>query len=510
MDFLPVFMRVKDRPVAVVGGGIMAARKAELALAAGAKVTVFAKDLSPSLARRRDAGELRHEAREPAAADFAAVVLVLAGDEDQAINERAHALAMAKGVPVNVVDRPELCTFILPAVVDRSPLLVAVSSGGAVPLLTRMLKARLEALVPGAYGRLARFAAAYRDRVKQGIPIAAARRRFWERIVAGPVAEQLFAGQNEAAHDLMEKTLAEAEKGGVDDRGEVYLVGCGPGDPDLVTFRALRLMQQADVVLYDRLVSDPILNLVRRDAERVFVGKQPGDHVVPQEEISRLLVRLAQEGKRVLRLKGGDPFIFGRGGEEIEMLAEHGVPFQVVPGITAATGCATYAGIPLTHRDHAQACVFVTGHSKNGVLDIDWETLLRPHQTVVVYMGMNAIALLTDGMRAKGADPKLPIAVVENGTRENQRVVVGTLVDIEAKAKAERIGGPALLIIGTVVSLRGKFDWFAAADRARADSAYRPDAVFAVDPLPGVAAGGGKTGDNDDDADAESRAPADV
>jgi uroporphyrin-III C-methyltransferase/precorrin-2 dehydrogenase/sirohydrochlorin ferrochelatase len=309
---------------------------------------------------------------------------------------------------------------------------------------------------------LAEFAGSYRDRIKKSIPNGTRRRRFWETMIAGPVAEHIFSGQIEQAQSLMENLLDEAARDSDKQPiGEVYLVGTGPGDPDLLTFRALRLMQQADVVLYDRLIGEGILNLVRRDAQRIYVGKLPKNHTVPQEEIGKMLIRLAQEGKRVLRLKGGDPFVFGRGGEEIETLSEHGITFQVIPGVTAATGCAAYAGIPLTHRDHAQACIFVTGHEKDGALNLNWSSLIQPRQTVVVYMGLSSLEAITKGFIMHGADPETPAAIIENGTRESQRVESGTLASLPDKTAEARISSPALIIVGSVVTLRDKLSWFA-------------------------------------------------
>jgi uroporphyrin-III C-methyltransferase/precorrin-2 dehydrogenase/sirohydrochlorin ferrochelatase len=322
-------------------------------------------------------------------------------------------------------------------------------------------------LLPAAYGRLTEFAGARRARVKEVLSDPTRRRRFWERVVLGPVAERIFAGEEAAAAQLMDEALAQAEAGNeAAPRGEVYLVGAGPGDPDLLTFRALRLMQQADVVLYDRLIGEGVLKLVRRDAERRYVGKMARDHTLPQEDITQLLVRLAREGKRVLRLKGGDPFLFGRGGEEIEALAAEGIPFQVVPGITAATGCAAYAGIPLTHRDHAQACIFVTGHGKDGPPDLNWQALVQPNQTVAIYMGLAALAEIAQGFIEHGADPATPAAVVENGTRPGQRVVIATLATLAEAAEKAGLRGPALIIVGSVVTLRGQLSWFEGAGEA--------------------------------------------
>jgi uroporphyrin-III C-methyltransferase/precorrin-2 dehydrogenase/sirohydrochlorin ferrochelatase len=462
MDHLPIFLNVKGTRSLVVGGGFLAARKADLLLRAGCKLTVLAPELGEELAHLAETNDFEHKKGELTAEDLADCKVVFGCSHDNAINQQLCGLAAAAGILVNVSDKPESCDFIMPAVLDRSPLLVAIASGGTSPLLTRMLKARFETTIPAAYGRLAEFAGSYRDKIKETIPNGTRRRRFWEAMIDGPVAEHVYSGQLEQAESLMVSLLDEATTDG--DKppiGEVYLVGAGPGDPDLLTFRALRLMQQADIVLYDRLIGEGILNLVRRDARRIYVGKSPKDHTVPQEEIGKMLIRLAQEGWRVLRLKGGDPFVFGRGGEEIEALSESGVTFQVIPGVTAAVGCAAYAGIPLTHRDHAQACVFVTGHGKNGELDLNWNTLIQPRQTVVVYMGLSSLPLITGGFVTNGADPETPAAVVENGTREGQRVITGTLASLPGKTAKAKIESPALIIVGSVVTLRDKLSWFA-------------------------------------------------
>ncbi len=445
----------------LVGGGKVAARKADLLIRAGCELTVVAPTLNDCMARLVQEHGIEHKTGDLSADDLDGCVLAFGACSDSATNRKLHDLGAAAGIPVNVADNPELCDFIMPAVVDRSPLLIAIASSGAAPLLTRMLKARFETTVPAAYGRLAEFAGRYRQRVKDSIPDTTRRRRFWETMIAGPIAEQLFSGQEERAAAQMDKLLEEAATDGDQlPHGEVYLVGTGPGDPDLLTFRALRLMQQADVVLYDRLIGDGILNLVRRDAERIYVGKMPKEHTLPQEEISRLLIRLAQEGKRVLRLKGGDPFVFGRGGEEIETLSENGIAFQVIPGVTAANGCAAYAGIPLTHRDHAQACIVVTGHEKNGELHLNWNSLIQPHQTVVIYMGLTSLATIVRGFLDHGADPAKPAAVIENGTRTGQRVITGTLETLPDKSAAAGVKSPALIIVGSVVTLQDKLSWF--------------------------------------------------
>ncbi len=462
MDHLPIFLNINERHAVVVGGGTVAGRKADLLVRAGCHLTVIAPTLNDDLARLVRKNGITHKTGELIADDLCGCTIAFGASADRAVNRALHGLATAAGIPVNIADDPELCDFIMPAVVDRSPLLVAISSGGTAPLLTRMLKARFETTIPAAYGRLAEFAGRYRQRVKDSIPNITRRRRFWETMIGGPVAEHLFSGQQEPAAVLMDKSLQEAATDG--DRspdGEVYLVGTGPGDPDLLTFRALRLMQQADVVLYDRLIGDGILNLVRRDARRIYVGKLPKEHVVAQEEISNLLISLAREGHRVLRLKGGDPFVFGRGGEEIAQLAENGIPFQVIPGVTAANGCAAYAGIPLTHRDHAQGCVMVTGHEKDGKLDLNWSSLIQPRQTVVVYMGLTSLGVITDGFLSHGADPDTPAAVIENGTRTGQRVITGTLESLLEQSSAAEIKSPALIIVGSVVTLRDQLAWFA-------------------------------------------------
>jgi uroporphyrin-III C-methyltransferase/precorrin-2 dehydrogenase/sirohydrochlorin ferrochelatase len=462
LDHLPIFFNVKGQRALVVGDGTLAARKADLLVRAGCDLTVIAPTPNKDLARLLQEQQITHKTDDLDADDLEDCVIAFGAASDTAVNRKLHDLATAAGIPVNISDDPELCDFIMPALVDRSPVLIAIGSGGTSPLLTRMLKARFETTIPAAYGRVAEFAGQYRQRVKDSIPNMTRRRRFWETMIAGPVAEHLFSGQEESAAALMDKLLGEAATdGGSPPRGEVYLVGTGPGDPDLLTFRALRLMQQADVVLYDRLIGDGILNLVRRDASRIYVGKMKEEHTVAQEEISELLVRLAKEGKRVLRLKGGDPFVFGRGGEEIATLAENGVAFQVIPGVTAANGCSTYAGIPLTHRDHAQGYIVVTGHEKDGELNLNWDSLIQPRQTVVIYMGLTSLGSITEGFLKHGADPATPAAVIENGTREGQRVITGTLESLQEKSAAAEIKSPALIIVGSVVNLRDKLSWFA-------------------------------------------------
>ncbi len=468
MDHLPIYFDVKGRKVIVTGGGTLAARRADLALRAGARVAVFAQRLEDDFRDLAGNERLTHIAGEVTPAAFEDCVLAYGATEDEASDKKLHDLAKRARVPVNVADTVKFCDFIMPAILDRSPLVISISSGGAAPILVRILRARLETMFPARFGQLAGFAGRFRETVMKRLSDGVRRRRFWEEVLDGPVADMFLAGDESGAQADMELALDDAvNQARHEPAGEVYLVGAGPGDPDLLTFRALRLMQRADVVVYDRLIGDRILNLVRRDAERIYVGKLPRDHTLPQEEISQLLVRLAREGKRVLRLKGGDPFIFGRGGEEIETLASEGISFQVVPGITAASGCAAYAGIPLTHRDHAQTCIFVTGHGKDGMLDLDWATLLQPRQTVAVYMGLSQIGALSEEFIARGADPAMPAAIIDKGTRDGQKVVTGTLETLRRKAAAAGLSGPALIVIGTVVTLHDKLAWFNAKRREK-------------------------------------------
>ena len=460
MEYFPIFLDLRDQPVLIVGGGALAARRCAAVTEAGGRVRVVADVLSEGF---EDCRDFEHLARDFTPDDIDGARLVFVATDDEALNERVSSLARARGLPVNVADRQSLCSFIMPSIVNRSPVVVAVSSGGAAPVLSRLLRAKLETRIPSRFGQLAAFTGSWRQRIKQAIPDAARRRRFWERVTDGPVGEYVLAGQTDDARRLLEKILA-AERGvaAEPNLGEVYLVGAGPGDPDLLTFRALRLMQQADVVLHDRLVPDAILDLVRRDAERVFVGKRRGEHALAQEAISQLLVDPARQGTRAVRPTGREPCTFGGGGEEIEDLAGHGIPFQVVPGVTAANGCAAYAGIPLTHRDHAQSCIFVTGHTKDGKLNLNWRALVQPNQTVVVYMGLGAVAEIIEQLVAHGADAETPAAVVDNGTRDSQQVIDGTLSNLAARVSEAKLEGPAILIVGGVVTLCDKLSWFAA------------------------------------------------
>jgi uroporphyrin-III C-methyltransferase/precorrin-2 dehydrogenase/sirohydrochlorin ferrochelatase len=458
MDLLPIFLDIKNKTCLVVGGGDIAVRKATSLLRAGAALRVVSPDLAAPLRQRADAGDFEYLPRAFEDGDLEGMRLVIAATDDRDVNRRVAELADERDIPVNVVDQPQECSFILPSVIDRSPVVVAVSTTKASPVLARLLRTRLEAMIPAGYGRLAELCARYRDAVKARFSDQADRRRFWDRVLQGGVAERVFSGHMDEVDAVMRRELSETSPSG--GMGEVYLVGAGPGDPDLITFRALRLMQQADVVVYDRLVAKPILDMVRRDARRVYVGKERNNHAMRQEEINRLLADLAKEGHRVLRLKGGDPFIFGRGGEEIDTLAAEGVPFQVVPGITAASGCATYTGIPLTHRDCAQSVTFVTGHLKDGTMNLNWEQLAQPNQTVVFYMGLVGLSIIVEQLSAHHVPPEMPIALVQQGTTHQQKVYTGTLATILDLVERDRPKPPTLIIVGEVVKLREKLSWF--------------------------------------------------
>lgn len=457
MDVLPIALKLRGQRCLLVGGGGIAQRKARLLLGAGAVVDVLSPEILPELlADMTHSGGQHHAHLYPHAIDFKQYRLVIAATDDAAVNAQVFADCEAVGVLVNSVDDPPHCRFIVPAIIDRSPLLVSISTNGNAPVLARQLRTKLEALIPAYYGELAKFSGDWRQQVKAAIAVPDTRRIFWEDLYASDIGEKILNGQREVADQLMPAALHNWQA----PKGEVYLVGAGPGDPDLLTFKALRLMQQADVVVYDRLVSAPIMNLVRRDAERIYVGKARSDHAVPQEGINALLVRLAQDGKRVCRLKGGDPFIFGRGGEEIEELVAAGVPFQVVPGITAAAGCGAYAGIPLTHRDYAQSVRFLTGHLKEGSPELPWHELIYEHQTLVLYMGLVGLERITAQLIAHGLRPDMPVALISKGTTPEQTVLVGTVADIAQKVEGSGIAAPTITIIGEVVRLRDKLKWF--------------------------------------------------
>ena len=457
MQYLPVCLQLRDAPVVLVGAGTVATRKARLLLRAGANLNVVAPEITPELQQLLAEYGGNWQASEYRESDLHGRRLVVAATPDRQVNEQVHADATALNLPVNVVDSPDLCTFIFPSIVDRDPLIIAISSSGKSPVLARQLRRKIEAMVPAAYGRLAEFAGRFRDRVKAAIPEETPRRLFWEQVMEGTVAEQVMGGRESRAEELLDVLLGHSDGYYT---GEVYLIGAGPGDPDLMTFKAVRLLQSADVVLYDRLVSDGILEMSRRDAERIYVGKRRDDHAVPQDQINQLLVDLAKQGKRVVRLKGGDPFIFGRGGEEIELLARHRVPFQVVPGITAASGAACYSGIPLTHRDHAQSVRFVTGHLKDGSSNLDWASFQSETETLVFYMGLVGLPQICGRLQEYGRSPDTPIALIERATSKEQRVITGTLATMVEIVEREQPRAPTLIIVGSVVELHDQLSWF--------------------------------------------------
>lgn len=459
MEFLPISWRLQGKQALLIGGGEVALRKGRLLHRAGSAITVVAPEVCDELRQIAvdSHGAVLKKAFE--VADLDGKSLVICATDDSALNARAAELAGSKGLPVNVVDNPSLGDFIFPAIVDRSPVLISISSSGASPVLARKLRSQLESSLPARWGRLADLMARFRQPLKDKLDNVGARRLFWEQTLDGPLVEKVLAGKDSEAEAMLEAAIEAADAEQLS-RGEVYLVGAGPGDPDLLTFRALRLLQKADVVLYDRLVGKGIVDLARRDAEMVYVGKARDKHALPQDNINELLVHYAKQGKKVCRLKGGDPFIFGRGGEEIDLIVQEGIDFQVVPGITAASGCAAYGGIPLTHRDHAQSVRFVTGHRKDGTVTLDWEHLVSESETVVFYMGLVGLRQICDQLMAHGRKGDTPIALISRGTTNLQEVITGTLDNLPDQVEGREIHAPTLIIVGSVVSLHPKFGWF--------------------------------------------------
>ncbi len=460
MQQFPLFIQLENRSVLVVGGGTVAARKSRAIVAAGATVHVVAPQLCPALQRMLDNNQITHAQRGYRTSDAQNVWLCIAATDEPSVNAQVAQDAKASNTLVNVADDAQLGDVSFASVVNRDPLQIAISTGGHSPILARLIHARIAAFIPASYGALAKLAGDYRQRIKEHFNTLNERRRFWESVLTGPIAQRLLRGDEDGARKALELSLIDKTARKPTETGEVYLVGAGPGDPDLLTFRALRLMHQADVVLHDRLVSDEVLSLCPSDAEYIYVGKRRANHAMQQTTINDTLVQLASSGKRVLRLKGGDPFIFGRGGEEIETLADAGIRFEVVPGITAASGCASYAGIPLTHRDHAQACVFVTGHLKEGSLELNWPHLVQPNQTLVCYMGLVALAELCEKLINHGLPSQTPAALVERGTTQHQRVLSGTVETLPEIVSNTAVKAPTLIIIGSVVSLREQLQWF--------------------------------------------------
>jgi uroporphyrin-III C-methyltransferase / precorrin-2 dehydrogenase / sirohydrochlorin ferrochelatase len=455
MRYYPAFMDLSGRPALLIGGGEPAARKLRLLRKARAQVTVVAPYVTPDIARMAEAGgiTLHHRAFQPGDLDGQSLVIGATGVPQ--VDAEVSRAAAAAGLPVNIVDRPELSTFITPAIVDRDPVVIAISTGGTAPVLARRIRAAIETLLPSRLGRLARFADSFRSAVAALVPAGRARRDFWDGFFAGPVARAVLAGNERAARETM-LSLVNRRGARVAPEGSVAIVGAGPGDPDLLTLKALAALQSADVVVYDRLVGPEILDRARRDAARIYVGKAKGDHAADQAEINALLLDHARAGRRVVRLKGGDPFIFGRGGEEVEFLRGHGIAVELVPGITAATASAASAGIPLTHRGLASAVTLVTGHGAtddSGEPEVDWAALAGSNHTLAIYMGLSTAGRVAARLIAAGRAPTTPVAVVSRATLPDQRIETGRLDELERLVRDRAIEGPALILIGEVVAL---------------------------------------------------------
>ena len=458
MDHLPIFINVRQNPCLVIGGGDIALRKINLLIKAQAKVDCLSPLFCEGITNLYQSGDVNLIQKRFESDDIKDYAIIIASTDDSSVNALISKSAKKARIPVNVVDSPELSSFIMPSIVDRSPVIIAVSSAGKAPVLARIIRAKLETVIPSAYGVLAEIAGEYRQKVKDRFSKIKDRRAFWESIFSGVIAEKVFSGRINEAKDDIDKQLKRASE---IELGEVYLVGAGPGDPDLLTFKALRLIQQADVVLYDRLVSKGVMELVRRDSELIYVGKKGGSQESTRQiDINDQLVELAKSGKRVCRLKGGDPFIFGRGGEEIESLSEHGIPFQVVPGITAASGCSSYAGIPLTHRDYSQSCRFVTAHLKNGTTNLPWDEFVIDQQTIVFYMALSGANYICQKLMEHGMDKDMPIAIIEKGTMPEQKVYISSLTKLPDLLATEDIHAPTLMIVGEVVKLNEKLNWY--------------------------------------------------
>lgn len=468
MDFLPLFFDIKQKPVLLVGAGKVALRKAKALVKAQAQLRVLAPEIDPAffedLAEAINRQQVCFEKKCFSSNAIGESILVIAATNDLSVNQSVSKAAHALRIPVNVVDQSDLSTVIFPAIVERDPIVIAISTAGKAPVLARLLRARIESWLPSAYGDLAKLVDQYRERIKALLPDINQRKGFWEKALQGAIGEHWLSHREAQAKKGIESMIDALDQNESIPKvyeGEVYLVGAGPGDADLLSFKALRLLQQADAVLYDRLVSDEIVALARKDAEMIYVGKQSRHHTLAQEGINALLVKLAQEGKRVCRLKGGDPFIFGRGGEEIETLAQSGIAFQVVPGITAASGCASYAGIPLTHRDYSQSVMFVTAHRKQEArFEPNWQAMAAPGQTLVFYMGLSELETITSKLLEAGMSADMPAAVIQQGTTKNQKVVQASLQELAAKVKLAQLRAPTLIIVGQVVRLREKLNWF--------------------------------------------------
>jgi uroporphyrin-III C-methyltransferase/precorrin-2 dehydrogenase/sirohydrochlorin ferrochelatase len=460
MRWFPLFLDLRGRRVVVIGGGPVAERKIDLLLQSGARIHIVAPALTDALKIPVMAGEITHEARDFEPADLDGARLAIAATDAPRVNRAVSLAADVRNIPVNVVDDAGLSSGIVPAIVDRSPLIIAIGTEGSAPVLARHVRALIESVIDESLGRLAGLLARWRARIRQCVPDADARRRLYERIIAGPVADRVREARDAQAEALLARMLT---NGGPDCAGLVQIVGAGPGDPGLLTLNALRALQGADVVLYDRLVSREVLKLVRREALMIDAGKSAGGHGVHQARIHALMLQHASRGLRVVRLKGGDPFVFGRGGEEIEFLRANGIAYEVLPGITAAIACAAYAGIPLTHRDHAASLRVVTAHCRGAIDAVDWRTLADQRETLAIYMAVNSVDRVQRELLQHGRAPQTPVAFVENGSRPDQRVIIGTLGEAAALGAAHQIKSPALLIVGAVAALGARLHWYGAA-----------------------------------------------
>jgi len=469
MTFFPLFHNTHHMKVLLIGGGTIAKRRAKSLAKAGVTFDLMASVIADGITELVEgAGGKVTTCAYGSSEVMGGYNIICALTNNRAVNQHIAADAKALGLLVNVADVPDDGNIIFGAIIDRAPLTIAINNGGASPVLSSILRQQLEQLVPKAYGQLSRLVGAYRPQVKAALPDTAHRSIFWHQVLQGPVAEAVFSGKHDDAETLLKGHLKDIDSG-LDQlmkTGEVFLIGAGPGDPDLLTLRAFRLLQKADVVLYDALVSEGVMALVPEAVERVYVGKRRANHSVPQNGINQLLVDYAKQGKRVARLKGGDPFIFGRGGEEIETLAEQHVPFQVVPGITAASGCSAYSGIPLTHRDYAQSVRFVTGQLRDGGVDLPWPELVVEGQTLVFYMGLKGLPLICEELIKHGMDINMPVALIEKGTTQDQRVLVSNLTQLPAMIEAEKVMSPSLFVVGRVVSLHDKLAWFTSSREA--------------------------------------------
>ncbi len=461
MKYFPFFLQLEKLPCLIIGGGSVAERKLDLLLKANADITIVSikfTDYILELSKSNNIKCITQEYTKDLLSEKK-YKFVISATNNITLNQKVADDCANQNIIVNVVDQPEICDFIFPSILERGDITIAVSTGGASPVLARVLRTKLETMVPSSYGKLAEIVSANRVKVRKRMKRFSSNKIFWEQMLNGKFLELVLSGKSDEAELFLNQQI-ESFNEDVANQGEVYLVGAGPGDPDLLTFKALRLMQQADIALYDRLVHPSIVDLIRRDATKIYVGKERDNHVVRQEEINELLVKYAKEGKKVLRLKGGDPFIFGRGGEEIETLAEEKIAFQVVPGITSASGCSTYGGIPLTHRDYAQSCIFVTGHLKEGKLELNWDKLIQPNQTIVFYMGLVSIDIICSQLIKHGLSKNTPCALIQQGTTNTQQEYISTLSDMPDLVKAKKPKAPTIFIIGGVVSLRDKLKWY--------------------------------------------------